>query len=419
MEISTDSINFFNEKVRENNFKEKMKYREKIIVDCPDNDFPLVSDSSPNSSSSTFNSQVSTETEKENNTEYDNFMMIYVNKLFDSSQEISATDKQNFGEFCQTLDGRKAFAKHVDNHRCCSLEVGESTFYKLAHSFALVLFECNEADDFLPAKTLMNMAFTYYHYPEGNNIQFKNNFSQPIELKSPDLKEFTRHLSGSEEDLVGDNIKKKQKKSIVAKSQNSEDKNSIWKSANNWFSKELILCKQFLKDAPGLSQQPSSKTKVFKSQNTKNDENKSDLPEYSNVDVKKASNVKVGIGMDMPKTEKVYLYQALRYQTIWQSLRFWNAAFFDAVNTERQVHCWKHNWNSLADVEKENVSETLKNLTFAHLGTFIVNMKHLGIGEETCLQFLRKQSVIGNLSKDLYQLLRKQIEMPLQISKEK
>ena len=33
--------------------------------------------------------------------------------------------------------------------------------------------------------------------------------------------------------------------------------------------------------------------------------------------------------------DKSFLYMFLREQPIWQSLRFWNAAFFDAVQCER------------------------------------------------------------------------------------
>lgn len=43
-----------------------------------------------------------------------------------------------------------------------SRRVSESTFYSLIQYFAIVLFECAEADDFSPAKSLMNMCFTFY-----------------------------------------------------------------------------------------------------------------------------------------------------------------------------------------------------------------------------------------------------------------
>jgi hypothetical protein len=44
----------------------------------------------------------------------------------------------------------------------------ESVILSLVQFVAIVLFECNEAEDYGPAKTLMNMAFTFYH--EGNKL---------------------------------------------------------------------------------------------------------------------------------------------------------------------------------------------------------------------------------------------------------
>lgn len=44
--------------------------------------------------------------------------------------------------------------------------------------------------------------------------------------------------------------------------------------------------------------------------------------------------------VDVPGCEpyREYLYTYLRDQPIWHSLRFWNAAFFDALQTERKHH---------------------------------------------------------------------------------
>lgn len=47
--------------------------------------------------------------------------------------------------------------------RCVSKKVDESIFFRLVQYFAVVLFECNESEDYVPAKTLMNMCFTFYH----------------------------------------------------------------------------------------------------------------------------------------------------------------------------------------------------------------------------------------------------------------
>ncbi|KAL3858732.1 hypothetical protein ACJMK2_008990, partial [Sinanodonta woodiana] len=69
---------------------------------------------------------------------------------------------------------------------------------------------------------------------------------------------------------------------------------------------------------------------------------------------------------------KTFLYSCLKEQPIWQSLRFWNAAFFDAVQTERarQPVCTR---------------------------TFTCNMRAFGLGKDLCLEFLRKQSTIASL----------------------
>jgi len=42
-------------------------------------------------------------------------------------------------------------------------EIPESVVYGLVQFYAVVLFECNEAEDYGPAMTLMNTAFTLHH----------------------------------------------------------------------------------------------------------------------------------------------------------------------------------------------------------------------------------------------------------------
>ena len=50
------------------------------------------------------------------------------------------------------------FTQRVSNKR-----VTEQIFFRLMQYFAVVLFECGEAEDFTPAKSLMNMCFTFYY----------------------------------------------------------------------------------------------------------------------------------------------------------------------------------------------------------------------------------------------------------------
>lgn len=127
-------------------------------------------------------------------------------------------------------NGRLWFARLVSAKRSTSKRVNETTFYSLIQHFAIVLFECNESDDFTPAKILMNMCFTFYY--EGKIV---------------------RHFFRTDDTVV--------------------------------------------------------------------------LIKYSN-----GSLVVMVPGCE---AYREYLYTYLRHQSIWHSIRFWNAAYFDAVQCER------------------------------------------------------------------------------------
>ena len=72
--------------------------------------------------------------------------------------------------------GRLWFARFVNAQRVHKKKVDESTFYSLVQYFAIVLFECADADDFSPAKSLMNMCFTFYHEGKENTNTYFNLF---------------------------------------------------------------------------------------------------------------------------------------------------------------------------------------------------------------------------------------------------
>lgn len=91
------------------------------------------------------------------------FMKNFVDNIFINSGSISLEEKAKFGMFARTESGRLWFARYITKQRNQHKQVSESTFYSLAQYFAIILFECSEADHFIPAKNLMNMCFTYYH----------------------------------------------------------------------------------------------------------------------------------------------------------------------------------------------------------------------------------------------------------------
>jgi hypothetical protein len=58
------------------------------------------------------------------------------------------------------------FARFVSTQRNKTKRVNETTFYALIQYFAIVLFECKECEDFLPAKHIMSLCFTFYQEVE-------------------------------------------------------------------------------------------------------------------------------------------------------------------------------------------------------------------------------------------------------------
>ncbi|XP_077983439.1 uncharacterized protein KIAA0513-like [Glandiceps talaboti] len=213
------------------------------------------------------------------------FMEKFVNLIFSDGGSITQTEKAKFGRLCQYSAGRLWFARYVNAQRVNSQKVTEQTFYRLVQFFAVSLFECDQADDFVPAKSLMNMCFTFFHEHEG----------------------YPRNES---------------------------------------------------------------------------------------------------------KTSRGYLYSFLKDQPIWQSIRFWNAAFFDAVHCEREQRSPVHreNWRHMSNAQREDTQQLDENITFGQLGTFTNNMMSFGLSKELCIEFLDKQSIIGNLNDEQYRLLKENID---------
>ncbi|KAG8231902.1 hypothetical protein J437_LFUL011371 [Ladona fulva] len=229
------------------------------------------------------------------------FMRLFVKDLFENPASILSDRKARFGQLAQEA-GRLWFSRFVNARRVQGKRVGEATFYGLVQHFAVALFECAEADDFSPAKSLMNMCFTFYHQVE---------------------------KAGCE-----------------------------------------------------------------------------------------------------PYRE--YPASYLREQPIWRSLRFWNAAFFDALQGERSrrilpVQSWEPPDSSSPLLTEDR--SYLENAAFGQLGctmsyvgvmqglcmavrvrTFTCNMHAFGLSKEMVLEFLRKQCFIASLRPEQEKMLRENID---------
>ncbi|XP_068595469.1 uncharacterized protein KIAA0513 homolog isoform X2 [Brachionichthys hirsutus] len=292
------------------------------------------------------------------------FIKAYVEKVFHGQEDFDHEETARFGELCsgENGKGRVWFAKYVSAQRCHSKCVSEATFYRLVQSFAVVLFECYQMDDYSPAKSLMTMCFTYYH----------SGRSQP---------------SPSE---------------LLDRSGPPAGLDSYLNKANSWLSGKKGAAERLLKntsktDVKGFFGGLESKFRSSMAPKTEDGESPLETKPISPV-----SDTAEG-----RKARRVYLYTHLKQQPIWHSLRFWNAAFFDAVHCERTKRSptTREKWCHMTQEEREDSSKIDENIAFGQLGTFTHNMLAFGLSEKLCNDFLKKQAIIGNLNEEQYKLL--------------
>lgn len=295
------------------------------------------------------------------------FMKAYVEKVFHGKEDFDQEEKARFGELCggENGKGREWFAKYVSAQRCHSKCVSEATFYRLVQSFAVVLFECYQMDDYSPAKNLMTMCFTYYH----------------LGRCQPSPSELLDHGAPP------------------------PGLDSYLNKANSWLSGKKDAAERLLKntsksDVKGFFGGLESKLRSSMTPRTDDGDNPAETkPPGSETPEEK-------------KGEKIYLYTHLKQQPIWHTLRFWNAAFFDAVHCERKKRSptTREKWCHMTQEERDDSSKIDENIAFGQLGTFTHNMLAFGLSKKLCNDFLKKQAVIGNLNEEQYKLLSEHIE---------
>ncbi|XP_012586128.1 PREDICTED: uncharacterized protein KIAA0513 homolog isoform X1 [Condylura cristata] len=322
------------------------------------------------SSNESFSSNQSTESAKDEETlALREFMRSYVEKIFSGGDDLDQEEKAKFGEYCSSENGkgREWFARYVSAQRCNSKCVSEPTFYRLVQSFAVVLFECHQMDDFGPAKNLMTMCFTYYYIGKPHLL--------PTESKEKPAGSIDSYL----------------------------------KSANSWLAEKKDIAERLLKNTKtenvkGFFGGLETKLKGPLVKKNEDEENKPKERPQRTVTVSSPGEDRKG--------EKIYLYTHLKQQPIWHTLRFWNAAFFDAVHCERRKRSptTREKWCHMSQEERDDSLRFHENITFGQLGTFTHNMLAFGLSRKLCSDFLKKQAVIGSLDEEQYKLLSDHIE---------
>lgn len=226
------------------------------------------------------------------------------------------------------------FSRLINLQRVNTKRVDEITFYALVQYFAIVLFECAEADDFTPAKNLMNMCFTFFH-----------------EVDVPGCEPYREYLY------------------------NYLREQPIWLSLRFWNAAffDALQCERANRPIPKLNEQNS------KSSNTTEKQNKSIASSIATVSSSTSSSTS-------------------------------SPAVSSAVSKSASI-------SSISSHESDkDITEEIKedqhfqqNITFGQLGTFTCNMHAFGLSKELCMEFLRKQCTIANLNREQEKMLKDNI----------
>ena len=314
------------------------------------------------------------------------FVHSYIRDIFHPPCDtITLERKDQFGRLVRTKMARHEFSRELGTYR--SWRINEETFNFLTQTFALVLFECLQADDFSPSKALMNLAFTFH-------IDVAEECHVPIH--EPVTIELENLTSGDDDDVYSHD--------------DSNHCGGVSERANkflNWFG-------EITKRKSSSSSPPSSDKRVSSYKRTSRSSSESSQT---------GGSTKATIALT-DKKRKWYLHQTLQDQAIWKSQRFWSAAFFNAVNGECRIMrngidsggivaggggseessslCWK----DVSQEKRDAVKLEVRNSTFGQLGSFLNNMRLLGIGERTCMRFMEKQAEIAALDDEQCALLR-------------
>lgn len=112
------------------------------------------------------------------------------------------------------------------------------------------------------------------------------------------------------------------------------------------------------------------------------------------------------------KSSKQYVYEYLKDQPVWKSLRFWNAAFLVAIHADRKKRTGDiQGWSTWDSEQKKDFEIGEENSSFAHLASFLYMMKSLDVGRKDRDDFLNKMSIIANLRQEQISELEESVEI--------
>ncbi|XP_032830387.2 uncharacterized protein LOC116954077 [Petromyzon marinus] len=325
-------------------------------------------------------------------------------KIVDQTEEVSEEERAAFAEALsgEGGKGRDWFARYIvaqGGPRCVSALV----FSKLTEAFSALLTECHRHDDFLPAARILPLCFEFHCLGDVT---------------------LGRGPSGERRDPGEGSL------------------DSYFRSANSWLADKKGKAGRLLRAAPlappnirgllGGFRTPFGRRAETPVPSSPPDEGTEENPEgapggdaeeeggvsaeAAGATEEQATDSEVrgsaeggGVAGEEGEavTPRTFLYTHLKDQPIWQTLRFWNAALFQALHVERQKHELPHSGSQRKELctAVDSSREVTESITFNLLGCLSGRMLSLGLSRRACAEFLRRQCDTGGLAEEQLEAL--------------
>ncbi|KAI8038146.1 uncharacterized protein KIAA0513 [Drosophila gunungcola] len=275
------------------------------------------------------------------------FMKHFTALLFGGSPaSVDLELKSEFGVLLRLEIGRLWFTRFLTEQRHKSKRLDSVTFGGLAQYFALALFECSECEDYGPAAVLMNLCFLFYH-----------------EVEVPGCDPYREYLFSSLR------------------------QQPIWQQARFWNAifHDALQAEREHKGQSQLRRQQRRQQKQLAQQNQQNQQG-AEAPASK-------SQRKHGGGDSSSSSS----HQAVQPQPPTPA----TPATTGPIAANRRQ-------SKTSLTQPQSVREH-EDFAFRQLGALTCNMHSLGTSQELCLDFLKKNVVALNLSKDKAKLIRDNI----------
>ncbi|XP_054083434.1 uncharacterized protein LOC105217887 isoform X2 [Zeugodacus cucurbitae] len=309
------------------------------------------------------------------------FMKRFIEVLFSNASAIGLELKAEFGALARIDAGRQWFTRFLLEQKTKAKRVDEVTFHSLVQYFAIVLFECGESEDYSPAALIMNTCFIFYN-----------------EIEVPGCEPYRQYLY------------------IFMRQQ------PIWYSQRFWGAAFFEAVQSERDHRLAMRKRRAERKQRNKAQFITKIAVESNLTEHAPAE---ATN-EIALSTDVPVDGEIASTSssshhgnnvALKVLSTKKSASQTSAEDTSAVggagaSAESTALVGASSVAATADKQHTHLDpHSIENIVFRQLGAFTCNMHSLGLPQDMCLEFLKKQSATAShtLSKEKTKLIKDNI----------